>query len=319
MRYRSLGRTGIRVSEIGFGAWGIGGDAEGSVAYGPVERTDALAAVARAVELGVTFFDTAEFYGSGMSEALLGEALAGRRATMIIASKVGLLDASGRQDFSAAHMRRALEASLTRLRSDYLDLYQLHSPPAELLAAQQSPLAELAALRAEGKIRAVGVSARSPQDALAAATHPLVDCVQVNFNLLDQRALEVGLFEACAQRGMGVIVRTPLCFGFLTGRYRADEPFHAGDHRSRWSLAQRERWASGGDAFDAWRAGNFETEAQFALRFCLSFPAVSTAIPGMLTPAHAEENTAASDRGPLPERAIVGIRDTYRRGTFFIG
>jgi aryl-alcohol dehydrogenase-like predicted oxidoreductase len=199
-----------------------------------------------------------------------------------------------------------------------LDLFQLHSPPVELLREPAGPLETLARLRAEGLIRAIGVSARSPADALVAAARPEVDCVQVNFNLLDQRALESGLFDACAARGVGVIARTPLCFGFLTGRSAADQVYGAHDHRSTWSVAQREAWASGPALFAAWRGGGAETAAQFALRYCLSQPAVTCAIPGMLTPSHVAENAAASELGALPAAALAAIADTYRRHSFFV-
>jgi aryl-alcohol dehydrogenase-like predicted oxidoreductase len=318
LRYRSLGGSGVEVSEIGFGAWGIGGDAAGAVAYGPADRNESLKALRRAADVGVNFFDTADFYGFGRSEELIGEALSSRRASIVIASKVGMLDASGSQDFSAQHIRTSLAASLKRLATDYIDVYQLHSPPAELLAGSGGPLEELQALKKSGHIRAVGVSLRAPQDGLAIAEQRKVDCVQVNFNILDQRAIDCGLFDACAANGVGVICRTPLCFGFLTGKYRADADYAASDHRSRWSVHQRQRWALGAELFAKWRHGTPETPAQFALRYCLSFDAVTCAIPGMLTADHVDENAASSDLGPLPAAALTEIRQHYRGQEFFI-
>lgn len=318
MKYRTVGGTGIRVSEIGFGTWGLGGDAAGSIAYGPVDRAEAVAALVAAEQRGINFFDTADLYGAGRSEEVLREAFGGRRSSVVIASKAGMLDPAGNQDFSARHLRHALEGSLRRLGSDYIDLYQLHSPPAAAITQADGPLATLAEFKSDGKVRAIGVSVRSPEDGLTVARRRLADCIQVNFNLLDQRALDSGLFAECARQGIGLIARTPLCFGFLTGQYRADQAYAASDHRSRWSDAQREKWASGPKLFAKWRSTTSETGAQFALRFCLSFPEVTSTIPGMLTRPHVEENSAASALGPLPAAALAEINSLYRQHEFFV-
>src|SRR5260221_8820080 len=243
MRYRSLGSTGLRVSEIGFGTWGLGGNAQGAMAYGPTDDKDSIRALRAACEAGINFFDTADFYGFGHSERVVGTALHDVRDQVLIASKVGMLDAKGTQDFSAAHLRRGLERSLERLGTDYIDLYQLHSTPIEALRDGRI-VAELERFRSEGKIRAYGVSTRSPDDAVTAVKELGIGCIQANFNLVDQRALESGLFELCTAKGAGVIARTPLCFGFLTGHYSSATRFDQYDHRNRWSEEQRERWSS---------------------------------------------------------------------------
>jgi aryl-alcohol dehydrogenase-like predicted oxidoreductase len=318
MNSRALGNTGLRVSEIGFGAWGIGGNVGGSVAYGPTDDQASQAAVRRAVDLGVTFFDTAAFYGRGHSESLLGEALAGLRDRVVLATKAGMLDADGRQDFSPAHLRESLEGSLRRLRTDRVDLYQLHSPPIAALEADPSIVATMESLVAEGKTRTWGVSARSPDEARQAVERWSIPCLQVNLNLLDQRALESGLLDLVAARGVGLIARTPLCFGFLTGRYE-DIPFAADDHRRRWPPEQIRRWGDAWRLFaDAQMRREPQTPAQLALRFCLSHPAVSTVIPGMLTTEHVEENVAASRLGILGENDLRAIGEIYRGNTFFV-
>ena len=166
MRYRILGSSGIRVSEIGFGTWGLGGAAQGAVAYGATRDEESIAAVRAACERGVNFFDTSDFYGFGHSEEVLGKALRGMRAQVVIATKAGLLDASGAQDFSPAHLRRALEASLERLGTDYVDLFQLHGPPIDLLVRQPEIMGCLEDLRRAGKLRAFGASVRSPDEGL---------------------------------------------------------------------------------------------------------------------------------------------------------
>lgn len=318
MKYRRLGRTGIQVSEIGFGAWGIGSDHEGAVAYGPADRTESLRALRTALDRGITFYDTADFYGHGRSEELIGEAFAGRRAEVVIAGKAGLIEDGSRHDFSAAHLRRSLESSLERLRTDYVDLYQLHNPPPG--AFGDDTLAALQSMQRAGRVRAIGLSARSPEEGRAAAERFGFACLQINFNLLDQRAIECGLFDLAVREGIGVIVRTPLCFGFLTGRYSAHEAFHERDHRGRWSAVQRERWASAPERFKAvYSALPGQTPAQFALRYCLSYTCVSTAIPGMLTASHVEENAGASALPPLDEAECARIAEIYLQSGFFVG
>lgn len=319
MRYRTLGSTGIRVSEIGFGTWGLGGAAQGAVAYGATRDEQSIAALRAAYDRGVNFFDTADFYGFGHSEKVLGDALHGVRDKVVIATKGGLLDATGAQDFSPAHLRRALEASLKRLGTDYVDLLQLHSPPIDLLVKQPETIECLEALRREGKVRAFGVSVRSPDDGLVAVEQLGVRCIQANFNLVDQRVLENGLLERCARLGAGLIGRTPLCFGFLTGQYAAATKFDQYDHRNRWSVEQRERWASAlGKFIGALRTRSSQSPAQFALRFCLSFPGVSAVIPGMLNEEHVAENTAASDLGALDAADLAALVDVYRKQAFFV-
>lgn len=320
MKYRRLGSTGFQVSEIGFGAWGIGGNVNGAVAYGPTDDAESKAALRRAFELGITFYDTADFYGFGHSEQLIGEALKDVRPQVIVATKVGLLDASGAQDFSSQRIRRSIEASLKRLQTDYVDLYQLHSPSMETLVQEDKILSVLQSLQAEGKIRAFGVSVRSPDDGLVAVTKFGFNVIQVNFSLVDQRAVENGLFDLCLEKDVGVIVRTPLCFGLLTGQYSQADGFDSFDHRGKWSSEQIERWAAASQLFSsALLRRQSGTPAQIALRFCLSFKAVSTVIPGMLTKEHVEENRLASQCGSFGELELAHIAKLYQANRFFIG
>lgn len=312
MRYRALGTTGIVVSEIGFGAWGIGGRTPGATSYGATDDGVSRAALVRALDLGVTFFDTANVYGAGHSEQLLGDVLAPHRERVVLATKAGRTDYTSGHDYSPGALRRSLDGSLERLRTTYVDLFQLHGPTVAELAGMPTTLAALEALRGNGGIRAWGVSVRSPAEGLAAIERLRVPVVQVNFNLADRRAIDCGLLDLAARLGVGIIARTPLCFGFLTGRLAPDTVFAADDHRSRWPREQIVRWATQGRAVleDVARAER-QTPAQVALRFCLSHAAVATVIPGMLRPAEVEENVAASDGGPLPEPlaatlAVVG-------------
>jgi aryl-alcohol dehydrogenase-like predicted oxidoreductase len=319
MKYRQLGQTGLEISEIGFGTWGLGGAVNGAVAYGPTDDQESKLALKRAYELGITFYDTADIYGYGHSERLLGEALKEVRQKIIIATKVGFVDPTGAQDFSAKHIRQSIETSLKRLQTDYVDLYQLHNPPMEALNRDETILATLRSLQKEGKIRAFGISLRSPDDGLAAVSNFGLKAVQVNFNLVDQRAMENGLFDLCQREGVGVIVRTPLCFGFLTGAYSVESQFAESDHRHKWSARQVERWAGAYQLFAAAFVNRHnQTHAQIALRFCLSYPTVSTVIPGMLTTAHVEEDVSASQLGPFSEAERLKMEQIYQDNTFFV-
>ena len=262
MRYRQFGHTRLRVSEIGFGTWGLGGTHGDSVAYGRTDDRQSLAALRRAFDRGINFYDTADFYGLGHSEQLLGAAFGGLRRHVVIATKAGFVDART-QDFSPNHIETALDASLRRLRTDYVDLFLLHSPPLETLERQSDTWDCVERLRGIGKARAIGISVRSPDDGLAAVAQFAPDAIEVNFNLADQRALQNGLFERCAHQGVGVIVRTPLCFGFLTGAFAQQDEFGESDHRANWSVEQRARWNEAAELFQARAVG--QTPAQFAL------------------------------------------------------
>ena len=319
MKYRKLGKTGIDVSEIGFGAWGIGGVENGAPAYGPADDGQSIAALNRALDLGVNFFDTSDLYGDGHSECLIGETFRSRRDQVVIATKVGFVASGEAQDFSPKHIKESLEASLKRLKTDYVDLYQLHSPPIDLLTGDDSIFSALTALEKQGKVRACGVSAISPQDGISAIKGFGFKTVQVNFNLLDQRAVASGLFDLSAERDVAIIARTPFSFGFLTGAYASDATFPSSDHRSSWSPEQIERWVTGSQQFaSALSSYKGQTKAQLALRYCLSYPSVTTVIPGMMTKREVEENVPASQLGPLSETEIRDVENIYNDNSFFV-
>ena len=322
MRIRKLGATGLDMSEIGFGAWGIGGPADGSPAYGPTDDSESKRALRKAYDLGITFYDTSDLYGYGHSERLIGETLGDVRSDIVIATKVGLLDINDSADFSSAHIRKSLEGSLQRLNTDYVDLYQLHSPSMEIFEGNDDVLGTLETLKQEGKIRAYAISLRSPEDCVAAVERLGFKCIQVNFNLVDQRALTMGLFDLCQRENVGIIARTPLCFGFLAGVHETTSTFDAGDHRSRWSAGQVERWAGSLELFTAVTDSGpnevDQTSAQFSLRFCLSYPSVSSVIPGMLLTSEVEENAAASAMVPMSAAELSRIEHIYRDNTFFV-
>jgi aryl-alcohol dehydrogenase-like predicted oxidoreductase len=318
MEYRCLGRTGIVVSEIGFGAWGIGGRTVGFTSYGDTDDTCSLAALERAVECGITFFDTSSAYGNGHSEELIGLALGKSRDRVVVATKAGYDSWDQPPDFSAAAVIASAERSLARLRAGYIDLFQLHNAPLEALQTDALQNA-LSRLIAAGKIRSWGVSAKSPAEAVDALRLCDAPVVQANFNMMDIRAFTSGLFEEVVERRAGFIARTPLCFGFLSGRIGHDTKFLPGDHRLGWPRAQLENWIDGAaEILTAVSATPGRLAVHSALRFCLSFPAVSSVIPGILSVEEVEENAMASALGPLPGPAIEAVLAINRSREFYV-
>jgi aryl-alcohol dehydrogenase-like predicted oxidoreductase len=314
MRHRPLGRSGIDISEIGFGAWGIGGSTPGATSYGKTDDATSLRALGAALDHGITFFDTSGVYGYGHSEELLGLAFTGQRDRVVIGTKAGLREYGSQLDFSPASIRASVEGSLRRLRTDYVDLLQWHNPSAERMETDEDEIRATAErLKYDGLIRAFGISIRAPQDGFVAIRKLQPDALQTNFNLLDQRALDCGLLDAAASAGCAVIARTPLCFGFLAGHIDEATRFAPDDHRSRWPHKQIEWWARGGRLMREQAASERgQTPGQFALRFCLSLMGITSAIPGMLGPGEVIENAAAGALGPLDDNVIAAVRATYR-------
>lgn len=313
MQYRELADTGMRVSEIGFGAWGIGGASAGATSYGNTDDAESCNALTAALDCGINFFDTANVYGEGRSEALIGKVFEHARDRVVIATKAGMERFDAPVDYSPAAIRRSLAESLRRLRTDHVDLLQLHNPDVDHLGAHPEIFDALNALKREGLIRAFGLSLKSPAEGLDAIASLGVKILQVNFNLLDMRALHCGLLDLAKQSGASVIARTPLCFGFLSGRVDRSTVFPPNDHRSRWSVRQIESWISGTEAvIGAVANERGDSPSQLALRFCLSYAAISTVIPGMLTVAEVDENAVSSDLGPLPERGLSAVEAVYR-------
>ncbi|MFZ5781030.1 MAG: aldo/keto reductase [Pseudomonadota bacterium] len=317
MNYRALGRTGIAVSEIGFGAWGIGGRTGGHTSYGDTDDRVSVAALARAHECGITFFDTSAAYGNGHSEALIGRAFRGRD-DVVVATKAGYEAWDKPADFSAAAVVASTERSLRRLQTGRIDLLLLHSAPPDALRREDLRRA-LERLVDDGKVRAWGLSAKSPSDALAAMAICEVPVIQANFNMMDVRAVTGGLFAELSRCGTGFIARTPLCFGFLTGTVTRRTAFPPGDHRLAWPSRQLANWIDGAtDLLDAVAAAPGAPAVRAALRFCLSFGEVATTIPGILTPREAEENAGASALGPLAAEAVEAVLRINRQRQFFV-
>ncbi len=319
MKNRTLGTTGMAVSEVGFGAWAIGAD------WGDVTETDAMAALNEAVDQGITFFDTADVYGDGRSERLL--ARLGRErpdVPLTIATKAGRrLDPHVAAGYTPENIQAFVDRSLTNLAVDRLDLVQLHCPPTAVYYEPEL-FASLDDMVAQGKLGHYGVSVEKVEEALKAIEYPGVETVQIIFNMLRQRPAGL-FFREALSRNVGVIVRVPLASGLLTGKMSPATEFADDDHRryNRHGEAFDVGETFAGIPFDVGLAAveqlrplvpDGATMAQMALRWILDHDAVSTVIPGGKNPRQVADNAAASEMTPLdaPTRdAVAAIYDTY--------
>jgi aryl-alcohol dehydrogenase-like predicted oxidoreductase len=315
MKYRELGRTGWKVSEISFGAWAIGGT------WGDVEDRESLAALHRALDCGVNFFDTADVYGDGRSERLLAQLRKERRETIYVATKAGRrLNPHEAGGYNRQNLAAFVERSLKNLETDALDLLQLHCPPPPVYY-QPEVFAALDDLVKAGKVRHYGVSVERVEEALKAVEFPNVKTVQIIFNIFRQRPADLFFAEA-QRRHVGILARLPLSSGLLSGKFTRASTFAPDDHRrfNRHGEAfDRGETFSGLDfelglqAVDALRplVPSGASLTQLALRWILMFPAVTCAIPGAKRPAQAEENAAAADLPPLSADTMAKIRALY--------
>jgi aryl-alcohol dehydrogenase-like predicted oxidoreductase len=317
MEYRELGRTGWKVSALSFGAWAIGGT------LGPVEDAESRAALQRAVDLGVNFFDTADVYGDGHSERLLAYLRRKYGDTIHIATKAGRrLDPHVASGYNRKNLTAFVERSLQNLEMEALDLLQLHCPPTGVFY-EPEVFGVLDDLVKAGKVRFYGVSVEKVEEALKAIEYPNVQSVQIIFNMFRLRPAEL-FFEQALKRKVGILARVPLASGLLTGKLKPGDSFDADDHRHfnrNGESFDRGETFSGVDYLAGLRAVD-ELKAicpagmsmtQFALRWIMMFEAVTCAIPGAKRPAQAEENYAAADLPPLSEKTMAQVRLIYDR------
>jgi len=318
MKYKNLGSRGPKISTVGFGAWAIGG-----MNWGETDDSVSLTALNKTIDEGVTLIDTADVYGFGHSEELIAKLIKQRgKKNIIIATKAGndfynanSEDNAGygaiKQTYSKEYIIFAAEQSLKRLKVDALDILQLHSPDIDKLERDE-PWEALEQLKKDGKILSAGFSIQSFKETEHAhildAHNDLIDSIQVRYNLLEREAEKV-LFPKALKYGIGVIVRIPLLFGFLTGKFSKDSTFSADDHRSmnlspekiQNYLMQLKKMKP---LFDRYPE---QTMGQVSLRFCTSHPACQTVIPGAKTEKQVIENCAASDLGIIPEEFVPSL------------
>ncbi len=291
MKLRSLGDTGMNVSEIGLGAWQLA-----NPDWGVNDSNEALRIIQKSLEAGCNFFDTAPGYGKGRSEELLGEGLKSVRRDVIICTKFGHT-AEGVTDFSTNAIRPSVEASLRRLQTEYLDIVLMHNPPREMMDGRiASQYEEFEKLKAEGKIRAYGVSLDLREEVDLVVETTKSKALEVFFNALYQEPLPA--FQKAYEHGAGIIVKVPLDSGWLSGRYRKGHNFE--DIRKRWPPAVVARRSELVEQF-ARLVPEGTSMAHAALQFILAQPEVSTIIPGAKSVEQALDNFAAADKELSPE------------------
>jgi aryl-alcohol dehydrogenase-like predicted oxidoreductase len=317
MKYRDLGTTGMKISEVSFGAWAIGAD------WGTVEDKDSLAALHKAVDMGINFIDTADVYGMGRSEQLIAQLRKERSGPIYVATKAGRkLDPHVAEKYTPQNIRGFVQDSLKNLKVDALDLLQLHCPPREVYYTPEL-FDALDGMVKEGLIKNHGVSVEKVEEALKAIEFPGVKTVQIIFNMFRQRPAELFFREAKARK-IGIIVRVPLASGLLTGKMTRETNFEKDDHRNynrEGAAFDRGETFAGVDYEKGLRAveelkriqpKDF-TMAQFALKWILMHDAVSCTIPGAKRPSQVEDNSRASDLPDLPKQVMGGVREIYEK------
>jgi aryl-alcohol dehydrogenase-like predicted oxidoreductase len=315
MQYRTLGRTGWKVSAVSFGCWAIGGS------WGSVQDDESLAALQRAVDLGVNFFDTADVYGDGRSERLMAQLKKERKEEIIIATKAGrALNPHVAEGYNRANLTYFVEQSLRNLKAQAIDLLQLHCPPTQVYYMPET-FGVLDDLVAQGKLRYYGVSVEKVEEALKAIEYPNVTTVQIIYNIFRQRPAEL-FFRQAQARNVGILARVPLASGLLTGKLKPNSTFAADDHRAfnrhgesfdRGETFSGVDYATGLQAVEELRAllPAGQSLSQFALRWILMDEAVTCAIPGAKRPAQAEENVAAADLPALSPETMAKVKAIY--------
>lgn len=315
MRYRPLGRTGWKVSEISFGAWAIGGF------WGQVSEDDAMKTLYKAIDCGVNFLDTADVYGDGRSERLIARLKKERKEEIIVATKAGRkLPKQTIEGYSRENLRTWIDDSLKRLETDALDLLQLHCPSTDAYYHAEI-FTMLDDFVREGKLRYYGVSVERVEEALKAIEFPNVQSVQIIFNCFRQRPAEL-FFPQAKQKQVGILARVPLASGMLTGKLSRDSKFPADDHRNfnrHGEMFDVGETFSGVDyglgleAVDEIRSflPTGVSMSQFALRWILMFDAVSCAIPGGKRPEQVADNCSAADVPPLSPEIMQNVKRIY--------
>lgn len=313
MKYRSFGRAGNQVSEIGFGTWAMGG------MWGPCDDKLAVESLNLSLDLGINFFDTAYVYGDGHSETLIGNVVRKRkiRDKIYIATKIPPKDyhwpaKSGSdvaQIFPASWIREMTEKSLKNLQTETVDLQQLHVWAANW-KDQGHWLEELKKLQKEGKIRHIGISINDhePDSALELVASGLIDSVQVIYNIFDQTPA-TKLLPLCQKEGVGVIVRVPFDEGGLTGTLTPETTFGKKDWRRFYFKGEKlKQTCERAERLKSFLGEEAATLPELALKFCLAHPAVSTVIPGMRRPEHVRQNSAISNEKSLSPKTIAGLQ-----------
>jgi aryl-alcohol dehydrogenase-like predicted oxidoreductase len=306
LEMRTLGKSGIEITALGIGLWAMGG-----TSWGPTEDRHSLDTINAALEAGITFFDTADVYGDGHSEELLGQAMTGRRAQFIVATKIGWQNFDGERNQTAYDtvdkLIAGVESNLRRLQTDYVDIIQSHisyrEPTMEIF------LEGFQKLQQDGKVRAYGVSTSDFEYLKEFNADGQCATLQIDYSILN-RTPEVDIFPYCLENNIGVIVRGPLAMGILTGKFKADSQFPEGDFRQRWQNDPEEHQTYLDDLAKVEKLkplAQNRTLAQLALQSVLAHPAVTTVIPGAKTVRQLNDNVGAALRPALGNDELAQI------------
>jgi aryl-alcohol dehydrogenase-like predicted oxidoreductase len=316
VRYRELGRTGLQVSEIGIGAWGIGGImiVNGRAnSYGAADDAEGIRMIQWGLDQGINFVDVAPAYGFGHSEELVGQALKGRRDKVILETKVGEHFVDGQQlwRFDPPFVRDAIDQSLKRLQTDYIDSYVLHLPSAGGVSTEQA-LEAIETARASGKVRFVGASIYGNEQGVELVESGRCDVIQQMVNLLQPEAAQTFLPTA-AKHGVGVVARQIIFKGLLTDAVTRDTVFAPTDLRSRYSKDDLRAIFDRIDEFSFLWADGKRRRIEAAIQYALSLPAVGTVICGALTQQELADAVAAGDAAPFTDEEIARVADIQQR------
>jgi aryl-alcohol dehydrogenase-like predicted oxidoreductase len=316
MKTRTFGKNGAEISEVGLGCWQLGG-----ADWGNVSDEQALGILGAAVDSGVTFFDTADVYGSGRSERLIGRYLKQSPAQVFVATKLGRMPDLYPDKYTEAGVRAAIDASLARLGVEAIDLIQLHCIPTEIM--RRGEVFEwLRKCQKEGKIKTFGASVESMDEALLCLEQPDLAALQIIFNIFRQKPIET-LFPHAKEKNVAIIVRLPLASGLLSGKIKKDTKFAATDHRSYNRDGQQfnvgetfagipfEKGVELSEGLKAFVPGGL-TMAQFAQRWILDYGEVSVIIPGASTAEQAKANASISDISPLSPQLHERLSNYYQ-------
>ncbi|UCF77728.1 MAG: aldo/keto reductase [Candidatus Eiseniibacteriota bacterium] len=304
MQFVQLGKSDLKASRIGFGCWAIGG-----TDWGPVDDGESVKAIRKALDCGINFFDTADVYGGGHSEEVLAKALGAERKKVLVATKVAGVKKKGsppRLDTSHKHILEAIEASLSRLRTDYVDLYQIHAP--DHSTPVKETMSTLMELKEQGKIRHIGLSNMNVKDIGEYMEYGPVTTLQPEYSMI-QRQSEKELFPFCLESDIGVLAYSPLGRGLLTGKYTRESTFPLSDLRAVDAPFQGKIFEINLRCVERLRkpaSDSGRTLAQLAVAWTLSNPAVSVSLVGAKTTSQVEENAAAFD-SPLSSGVIEEI------------
>ena len=311
MKYKKNNSSSIRLSEIGFGAWGIGGKTQGPTSYGDIQHKTAIDALNLALDNGITYYDTSNVYGDGESEKRISDAFSTIREEVVLGTKAGLVSYDSKPQFDVKSLELSIHSSLSRLKTDYIDILFLHNiTTADIIDADEL-ITFIEKLKSDGKIRALGLSLPN-----LGSTKYLIDLfhpnfLQFNFNMMDWRVVDEGYLDYCDSKGCSIIARTPLAAGFLTGDITSKTTFSSSDHRSRYGKALIQKILEFRQELAYSLSINSSDLYEYAIRFCLSFDNIVTVIPGILTPQQAVNNALISNLGPLSKSEILLIREVY--------